>query len=617
MLQVKASMSSDLASLNSADILIVDDVPENLRLLSNILLSKGYNARKALNGQMALKAVAGALPDLILLDIMMPNMNGYQVCECLKTDPRTADIPVIFLSALSEAFDKVKAFAAGGADYITKPFQVEEVLARVENQLSLRAAIKLNQQLNLQLEARVKARTLELETANQKLQQEINERQLLEEQLRQMANSDSLTKLANRALFMESLEQACQCAQAQADYQFAVLFLDCDRFKIVNDSLGHSVGDELLIAIARRLEALLHPKYLLARLGGDEFAVLLTNCDLNQASEIAEKVLQEFTVCFDLQRYEVFINASIGIAMGNTEYQRPEHLLRDADTAMYRAKSLGKGQYSVFTPAMHDDALQVLQLEIELRKAIERQELFVHYQPIISLPTGKITGFEALVRWQHPQLGLIPPVKFIPVAEETGLINQIGEFVLRTACEQLHLWQSEKLVNYPLIASVNLSARQFAQTNLIEQIEKIITETRIAPENLKLEITESAIMNNPQAAKIILQQLRDRHIQLCIDDFGTGYSSLSYLHQFPVDILKVDRSFVNCLDRDGEDVGLVTAIIHIAETMNMKAIAEGIETPNQLVRLRELNCDFGQGYLFSKPLSVQDATDLLLSAPKW
>jgi EAL domain-containing protein (putative c-di-GMP-specific phosphodiesterase class I) len=266
---------------------------------------------------------------------------------------------------------------------------------------------------------------------------------------------------------------------------------------------------------------------------------------------------------------------------------------------------------------MHDDALQVLQLEIELRKAIERQELFVHYQPIISLPTGKITGFEALARWQHPQLGLIPPVKFIPVAEETGLINQIGEFVLRAACEQLHLWQSEKLVNYPLIASVNLSARQFTQTNLIEQIEQIITETRIAPENLKLEITESAIMNNPQAAKIILQQLRDRHIQLCIDDFGTGYSSLSYLHQFPVDILKVDRSFVNCLDRDGEDVGLVTAIIHIAETMNMKAIAEGIETANQLVRLRELNCDFGQGYLFSKPLSVRDATDLLLSAPKW
>jgi len=610
-------MSSDLASLNSADILIVDDVPENLRLLSNILLSKGYNARKALNGQMALKAVAGALPDLILLDIMMPNMNGYQVCECLKTDPRTADIPVIFLSALSEAFDKVKAFAAGGADYITKPFQVEEVLARVENQLSLRAAIKLNQQLNLQLEARVKARTLELETANQKLQQEINERQLLEEQLRQMANSDSLTKLANRALFMESLEQACQCAQAQADYQFAVLFLDCDRFKIVNDSLGHSVGDELLIAIARRLEALLHPKYLLARLGGDEFAVLLANCDLSQATEIAAKILQEFTVYFDLQRYEVFINASIGIAMGNTEYQRPEHLLRDADTAMYRAKSLGKGQYSVFTPAMHDDALQVLQLEIELRKAIDRQELFVHYQPIISLITGKITGFEALARWQHPQLGLIPPGKFIPVAEETGLINQIGEFVLRAACEQLHLWQSEKLVNYPLIASVNLSARQFTQTNLIEQIEQIITETKIAPENLKLEITESAIMNNPQAAKIVLQQLRDRHIQLCIDDFGTGYSSLSYLHQFPVDILKVDRSFVNCLDRDGEDVGLVTAIIHIAETMNMKAIAEGIETANQLVRLRELNCDFGQGYLFSKPLSVQDATDLLLSAPKW
>lgn len=600
------------------DILIVDDTPENLRLLSKMLIEEGYNVRKALNGQMALTAVEALVPDLILLDIMMPNMDGYQVCEKIKSEGNTNEIPIIFLSALDGGFDKVKAFSVGGADYITKPFQVEEVLVRVENQLALRAARIENKILNNKLEERVKERTNQLEVAYLELKREIAERKLLQAELTKMAMQDALTGLPNRILFMERLQEALKLAKSNKNYHFGVLFLDCDRFKIVNDSLGHLVGDELLIALARRLESCMDATNTLSRLGGDEFAILLTEIDSVKAViQVADRILEALSYPFNLTRQEVFINASIGIAIGNSSYERAEHLLRDADTAMYRAKNLGKGQYRIFDPAMHEAAIQVLQLETDLRKAIDRDELILHYQPIVSLNEGKIIGFEALVRWYHPIKGMVSPAAFIPVAEETGLINSIGNFVLRVACYQLRLWQKAKIVDYPLTMSVNLSARQFADTNLVEGIDLILQEAGINPQFLKLEITESAIVNNPQSAKAILQQLRDRQIQLCIDDFGTGYSSLSYLHNFPLDIIKIDRSFVSRMDRSPENLGLIPVIIKIAETMKMSAIAEGIETPQQLAQLRELNCDFGQGYLFAKPLEAKTATELLASCIQW
>lgn len=600
------------------DILIVDDIPENLRLLSILLVKHGYNVRKALSGQMALKAVQAVVPDLILLDIMMPTMTGYEVCEQLKSDPKTAAIPVIFLSALSDAFDKVKAFTVGGSDYINKPFQIQEVLVRVQNQLALKAAKIKNQQLNSELEERVKQRTRELEVANQDLKREICERQILEEQLLKMAFSDALTGLPNRVLFTQRLEEVLKRANKDSNYQFAVLFLDCDRFKVVNDSLGHFVGDELLIALARRLEASLIQGDTLARMGGDEFAILLTDIEnISSATQLADQILKALSFPFELNRQKVFINASIGITLGNFNYERPEHLLRDADTAMYRAKTLGKGQYQIFDPAMHDAALQVLHLETDLRKAVNQQEFTVHYQPIVALDSGRIVGFEALVRWYHPQRGMVSPALFIPVAEETGLINPIGNFVLREACHQLRLWHQEKFTDYPLTMSVNISARQFAQPNLIEQIDQILGETQLAPQSLKLEITESAIMDNATSATAILQQLRERQVQLSIDDFGTGYSSLSYLHSFPVDNIKIDRSFVQRLDVNRDNMGLVPAIISIARALRMSAIAEGIETTEQLAQLRTLNCDFGQGYLFSKPLPGKQATDLIASAPQW
>ncbi|MDZ8031266.1 MAG: EAL domain-containing protein [Nostoc sp. DedQUE08] len=603
---------------NKKDILIVDDMADNLRVLSSILTREGYNVRKALNWQMALTATQTLLPDLILLDIMMPEVDGYEICQTFKAWDLTADIPVIFISALDDVFDKVKAFKVGGVDYITKPFEFQEVLVRVQNQLALRSARLEILKLNVELEDRVKQRTGELEKTLQKLQQEIDSRQKLQSQLLDIALHDSLTGLSNRVLFIRRLENALNRAKQESSYQFAVLFLDCDRFKVVNDSLGHLVGDELLIAIAHRLQGCIIPVDTLARLGGDEFGILLENItDVNIAIQVAERILQQLSLAFQLSRYEVFMNASIGISWGNKDYDRPEYLLRDADTAMYRAKAQGRANYHVFNPAMHQEAIQLLELENDLRRAVERREFLVYYQPIISLVTGRISGFEALVRWQHPIRGLVSPIEFIPVAEETGLINAINTWVLQSACHQLSIWQHNPVTPEPLTISVNLSARLFLQPNLVEQIDRIIYENQINPAYLELEITESVIMENTDAIKGILEQLKQRKIKLIMDDFGTGYSSLSYLHSFPLNALKIDKSFVKRMQENKENMGLVPAMIGIANSMGMSAIAEGVETQEQLAQLRSLNCNFAQGYLFSKPVEQRLAVELLASAPQW
>ncbi|MBD2528597.1 EAL domain-containing protein [Nostoc flagelliforme FACHB-838] len=611
-------MNYDHLDPNKKDILIIDDMADNLRVLSSILTREGYNVRKALNWQMAQTATQTLLPDLILLDIMMPEVDGYEICQTFKAWDLTADIPVIFISALDDVIDKVKAFKVGGVDYITKPFEFQEVLVRVQNQLALRSARLEILKLNVELEHRVKQRTGELEKTLQKLQEEINSRQKLQSQLLNIALHDSLTGLPNRVLFIRRLENALNRAKQEYSYQFAVLFLDCDRFKVINDSLGHPVGDELLIAIGRRLQACLIPIDTLARLGGDEFGILLENItDINIAIQVAERIIQQLSLTFKLSRYEVFMNASIGISWGNKDYDRPEYLLRDADTAMYRAKAQGRAKYHVFNPAMHQEAIQLLELENDLRRAVERREFLVYYQPIVSLTTGRISGFEALVRWQHPIRGMVFPIEFIPVAEETGLINAINTWVLQSACHQLSIWQHHPVTPEPLTISVNLSARLFLQPNFVEQIDRIIYENKIDPEYLELEITESVIMENTNAIKITLQQLKQRKIKLIMDDFGTGYSSLSYLHSFPLDALKIDKSFVNRMQDNKENMGLVPAMIGIANSMGMSAIAEGVETQEQLDQLRSLNCNFAQGYLFSRPIEQQLVLELLAASPQW
>ena len=624
------------------DILIVDDTPDNLRLLSTMLTERGYKVRSVINGPMALMGTKAAPPDLILLDINMPEMNGYEVCQCLKSDRQTCDIPVIFISALDEALDKVRAFETGGVDYITKPFQVEEVLARVENQLTLRqlqrqlqekntrlqqeirdrtAAEMKVRQLNAELEERVRQRTAQLEASNQALEKEISERRHAQDQLLYLALHDALTGLPNRALFMKQLEDDLQRTQREEKYCFAVLFLDCDRFKLVNDSLGHLVGDQLLIEIAHRLVDCLHTTDTLARMGGDEFAILLKDVtDINTASRIVEYIQAKLVQPFQLDEREIFINASIGIVLGTPNYEKPEHLLRDADTAMYRAKALGKARHQVFDAEMHAHALELLQLENDLRRAVERNEFVVHYQPIVCLSTGRISGFEALVRWCHPEQGFISPGFFIPTAEETGLIVPIGQWVLREACQQMQRWRQNNEMGgaaHLQTISVNLSPKQFSQLDLLKDIDQILQETGLMGSDLKLEITEGAIMENAESAAVLLQQLKERQIQLSIDDFGTGYCSLSYLHRFPVDTLKIDRSFVSRIGQAGENLEIVQAVVALADNLGMDPIAEGVETSNQLAHLRALNCEFGQGYFFAEPLDRDTATLTLTTDPKW
>ncbi|MGP1387407.1 MAG: EAL domain-containing protein [Thainema sp.] len=846
-----------------ADILIVDDTPANLRFLASTLSQQGYKVRCVTNGRMALTAAQTTPPDLVLLDIRMPDLSGYEVCEQLKANPATQSIPVIFLSALNEAFDKVTAFKSGGADYISKPFQLEEILIRIQHQLQLKRAIEQFQQLNLELEDRVRQRTQELQQANAALQianaalyesesrfrdiantapmllwlansagdciffnqrwleftgrtleeeiydgwlenvhpddrqayydcyfqavhnqedfvseyrllhvngnyrwildtgkprysqqgefigyigscldisdrkqveQElkirerqfrqifelapagmsildlrgrflnvnqalcnllgytkaellqttwldvthpddlpsnlnliqkivsgdlphaqlekrylnkigetlyavvsiaplqnsqdelhqlavqvidITERKRAEEQLTHDAIHDGLTGLANRAFFMNQLQMALKMSERHSGYEFAILFVDVDRFKRINDSLGHVVGDQLLVAIANVLTRCTKPTDTVARLGGDEFAILLEDIhDIHDAIRVAQRIQDDLVPPFRLAGHDVVTTASIGIVLSAADYQHGTELLRDADIAMYRAKDNGRNCYEVFDKVMHARAVQMLRLEANLQRAIDQQEFVTHYQPIVSLTTGQLTGFEALIRWQSPE-GVIPPNQFIPMAEDNGMIVPIGEWILQSACQQLRVWQQE----FPHVAnlqiSVNLASRQLAEESLITQIDQILQSTGLTGACLKLELTERMLMENSTVVVSRLEKLKQRDIQLSIDDFGTGFSSLSYLHQFPIDTLKIDRSFVQQMDVTTSQSGIVQAIVNLAHALGMDAIAEGIESQQQVQTLQTLGCEYGQGYLFSRPLPAEQVRSLLANQSTW
>jgi len=429
---------------------------------------------------------------------------------------------------------------------------------------------------------------------------------------------DVLTGLPNRVLFMDRLGRSFARASRHEGKTLALIFLDLDSFKLINDSLGHLLGDQVLVAIAARLESTVRSgdsvarfsrNNTIARIGGDEFTIMLEETrGALDATRIAERILKELSQPFSIGGQELFPTVSMGIALYNPSYESPEELLRDADTAMYRAKALGKGRFEIFDANMRANTIARLQLETELRRALERNEFDVHYQVIVSLQTSSIWGLEALVRWRHPVRGLISPGEFILVAEETGLIVPIGKWVLETAARQMCVWQSRFPGDRPLSISVNMSARHFLQPELIEQCREMISETQLSAGSLVLEVTESAMMPDPEAAIGVMGQLKSLGIKLAMDDFGTGYSSLSYLHRFPLDSLKIDKSFVSRMMQDDE---IVRAIITLGRNLGLKVIAEGVETAEQAEQLRKLGCEFAQGYYFSVPVNAQQATALL------
>jgi diguanylate cyclase (GGDEF)-like protein len=455
----------------------------------------------------------------------------------------------------------------------------------------------------------------ELNRYVERLERTSRELQESREHFRHAAFHDALTGLPNRSLFTDHLRVALERTRQSDEYLFCVLFLDLDRFKNINDSLGHPCGDELLILVARRLEACIRQTDMVARFGGDEFAILLDGMqDPSDAMTVAEKVQQAISAPFKLHNHEAVTTASIGVALGANNYAEAEDVIRDADTAMYRAKEHGKARYEIFDTAMHTRAVTLLRLESDFRRALENQELCVYYQPIVSIESGELHGFEALVRWHHPERGIVLPSDFIPLAEETGLIVPLGLSVLREACNQLWKWQQHSVLNRYLIMSVNLSGKQLMQIDLTEKVEEVLRESHLDPWHLKLEITESVVMEEPELAAITLAKLRGLGVRLSIDDFGTGYSSLSYLNRFPVDTLKIDRSFVTTMSEADENLQIVKTIVTLAGNLGMEVIAEGVETEEQLNQLKLLKCQYAQGYLFSEPLDVMEADMFIRNA---
>ncbi|TVQ58533.1 MAG: EAL domain-containing protein [Spirulina sp. DLM2.Bin59] len=571
-------------------ILVIDDEPNNFDVIETFLAHESHRLHYAASGQDALQSLDIFKPDLILLDVMMPGLDGIECCRRLKAMERWQSVPIIMVTALTTKADLVQCISAGADDFISKPVNRMELTARVRSMLRIRQQYQQLEEFNNRLEAMVQRRTT---------------------QLRQMVFQDALTGLPSRAGLLQMFKERQEIRQIH----WGLMTLDCNQFKLVNGSFGHQVGDQLLVAIAQRLSRQISPGQLLGRTGGDEFSILIENGDCDDQLEVfVARILASFTASFWVESCEIFITVSIGVAKTTQPDQDGERLFQDADTAMYQAKLRGKSSYQIFDSQMHVAMLQRLTLENDLQLALKQSDFIVHYQPIFDLRTEQLAGFEALIRWRHPSRGLVSPGEFIPSMEMTGLIVSVGLWVLRQACEQLKIWHRRG--GPKLTMSVNLSVRQFTSPTLLADVDQILMETGVDPTAIKLEITESAIMDNAEMAIALTQALRSRGLQISIDDFGTGYSSLGYLHRFPVDILKIDRSFIHVINPNStasnSSYQVVETIITLAQQLGLTVVAEGIETQAQLAWLQHLDCEFGQGYLFAKPLNAADIEDQFL-----
>jgi diguanylate cyclase (GGDEF)-like protein/PAS domain S-box-containing protein len=688
-----------------ATVLVADDNPDNVLMVSLLLGKAGYRVLTAYDGVEAFESARSCRPLLVVSDVTMPRASGIDLSRMLRADAELHAVPVLLVSALRvDDASVVKGFEAGADDYLEAPYDPMLLVAKVarlaERARSEKELRESEERFRLLVEGvrdyaifmldpegrvaswnegaeRIKGfeageiigehcsrfypeacagqgsaddwlKAAEAEGRGESeawsvrkdgtrfwanvittalrdkagrlrgfsmVTRDVTERKMAEERLMHDALHDGLTGLANRALFMDRLGHAVERARRHRDYAFAVFFLDLDRFKLVNDSLGHLAGDRLLIEVGRRLKSCLRAGDTVARLGGDEFTILLDDTkDSGDALRMAERAQARLAQPFDLDGHEVFVSASVGIALSAMDYSRPEDILRDANTAMHGAKSLGKSAYKVFDATMHEHARAMLGLETDMRRATERGEYLLHYQPIVSLDTGRLTGFEALVRWSHPRRGLLRPGEFLSLAEETGLVIQIDRWVLREACLRTREWQDRFRPDAPLCVSVNLSARDFSAPNLVEHVREVLEESGLDAGCLKLEITESVLMSDADSVTGTLRRLKDLGVELQLDDFGTGYSSLSYLHRFPVGALKIDRSFVAPIGPNGANSEIARAIVTMAHSLKMGVVAEGVETEAQAAELRALSCEYGQGHLFSGAVDDAGVEALLTGA---
>jgi diguanylate cyclase (GGDEF)-like protein len=570
-------------------ILVIEDedfVRENILELLDV---EGFEAIGAENGQVGLNLAKGIIPDLILCDVMMPGLDGYGVLRAIRQDALMASIPFIFLTAKAAKADFRQGMELGADDYITKPFTRAELLGAITSRLKKQAT---------------------LETLyNSELQQ-------AKAEINYLIHHDSLTHLPNQLSLREQFKQV-QSQDISNEKLVTVLSLDLDRFNQINDNLGQAVADVLLKAVAERIKTCVGSLGIVARLNTTQFAIILAFAQQDACStqykrevcNLAQTLLNSLSQTFELANQELFITASIGIALYPRDGTEIEQLLNHANTALTQAKQHGGNQYQFYSTAFNIGSSDRLALQSSLRHALERQELLLYYQPQVNLKTGQIVGAEALVRWQHPERGLISPDKFIPIAEETGLIVPIGEWVLKTACQQTKVWQNAGFSH--LRIAVNLSSRQFSQIDLRHQLVAILMETGLDPKYIELELTESMLVHNTEVAIRRLNALKSLGVEIAIDDFGTGYSSLSYLQQFPFDILKIDRCFIRNITENPNNAAITKAIIEMAKTLNLKLMAEGVETEAELSFVCQQQCDGMQGYLFSRPLPSHDFAQLL------
>ena len=608
---------SDTADDNTSvrpRLLIVDDISDNRTILTRRFQRRGFDVVEAECGLTAIELIDKESFDLVLLDVMMPGMDGIETLKRIRGQNSASELPVIMVTAKSESTNIVDALALGANDYVTKPVDFAVALARVNTQISRKRAVErvalANEELrkvNEDLERRVEERTSRLIDANQRLKVEIADREESQARSQYLAYHDSLTGLGNRLLFKEQLEEALKDVSV-ASHPLAVLFLDLDGFKAVNDTLGHSIGDLLLKSVATKLRDILPRTDRIARLGGDEFAILqISAAQPGSSIALAEKIIEVVGQPNSIDGHDVTVGASVGIAVARPGDINTENFLKSADLAMYSAKSDGRGTYRMFDPEM-DAIVQARRLlERDMRTALAQDGFRLFYQPLVNLQTKKVTAFEALMRWQHPERGMVPPSDFIPVAEEMGLIVQLGEWALRQACAEATEWPDG------ICVSVNLSPLQFSKGNLVSSVMSALASAGLPASRLELEITESVLLEKSDRNITILNQLRDLGVRISMDDFGTGYSSIGYLRSFPFDKIKIDQSFVRDLLVDDGSLAIVRAIAGLGVSFGMITTAEGVETEEQMRCLNLEGCIEVQGYLYSRPVPADEIVGVLAS----